>query len=261
MVLLPSQETGIRPSLEMGNIARCSTQSKYPLLWERLVGVYSPDAGVQGGKLVNFAGNAPDGVFGSTMTNANYRPGLGGPSLNFDAGAATEVDVGNTIINLNTDFSISAWIRIADITHNSYSIMGAAVKGLEASRSYFIFLHRLDRSGLCFQWQVAGAGAVFTAAPSINLTPNKWHHVGAVRAHNVNNIYLYQDGELILTRNGAITFANPTGQVWGLGCWDPPAGGNTFNGQISSLCLWNRAVTHDEMALLGTGASPLDMIS
>jgi hypothetical protein len=266
LIISPYQDRLVAPSFEMGNIARHAGESLYPHLWTNLTGCYDADAGVQGMKLINFS-HAPvvattshlGGEFSSVTNTSKWVPGRRGPALQYDGTANTEISLGYSLLNLNLSFTLAAWVNLGVAAGNTKSIIGAAIKGFEGSRSYFILIHRADKNGVVLQYQLTGSPAVFTANPSKNLTVGKWQHICCVRDRTLGNIRIYQDGEQVSSTATNPSFTNFDTQRYGLGCWNPFSGGNYFNGQISSGYLWQRPLQEIEIRQLAMGATPLQM--
>jgi len=266
LIISPYNSPLIAPSFEAGNIARHRGESLYPHLWDGLTACYDADVGCQGMKLINFA-HVPvtattshtGGEFSTVTNTSKWVPGRRGPAIRYDGTINTEISLGYSLLNLNLSFTISAWVNLAVAAGSTKSIVGAAIKGFEGSRSYFILIHRADKNGVVLQYQVTASPAVFTANPSKNLTVGKWHHICCVRDRALGNIRIYQDGEQVSSTAANPSFTNFDTQRYGLGCWNPFSGGNYFNGDISSGYLWQRALTENEIRQLALGATPLQM--
>ena len=248
--LLSSARNGFR-----SGFARNASQSAHPHFWNRLVGAWCPSVGIQGRRLEDFSGRGNHGLFSTNMNLDAWVPGPQGFVLRYD-GTDDWITLGVGLLNLNTDFTISAWVCIDDITHNAYSVIGNSV-GSDQTKSYSMLLHRDDRNGWTWQSDTGPGGAVFTTSPTIDATALKWHHVVFTRNQSFGTFGLLQDGRLVVGDNTNPNFSNPVDGTWGLGCYDAINGVLLMKGWIGDVFLWNRNMLVREMSQLYEGAHPL----
>lgn len=240
-----------RPQLERGNVAQSPNESQYPELWRGLISAYEPECGIQAQGIRDLSGKGNHGTFSSSFAGGQWVPGRGdGYAVNFN-GTNNECQIGTgAILDISLDFTIAAWVNINDVTHNQYSIVGATIPGTPGVGSYFIFLHRADKGGICLQIQPATGTLFLTGTCINNLVPGKWHHVVAVNVKSQGTAALYQDGRdnrgVVDTLLGT-AFTNGLVQTWGWGCWNPLTGTNVWAGKLGSTYIWNRAFTPEQV--------------
>ncbi len=203
----------------------------------------------------DFNGNAKDKtpyrrhgtVTGAVL--ANDRKGTANKAYSFN-GTTDYISNGTSLVTLNSSFSISAWINIADITHNTYSIVGANT-GNDIAKTYFIFMHRTDKSGLTFQWDNGAGSAFWPATASQNLTANTWTHAVVVFQPSANTVDIYQNGVRVTHDTAFITAPDQTtGQTWNIGSWGGTPVANFFNGSLDDIRIYNRALSAAEVTAL-----------
>lgn len=182
-------------------------------------------------------------------------PTPNGLVLRYD-GTDDWITLGVGLLNLNTDFTISAWVCIDDITHNAYSVVGNSV-GSDQTKSYSMLMHRDDRNGWTWQSDTGPGGAVLTTSPSRDATALKWHHVAMTRNQSLGTFAILQDGLQVVGDNTNPNFSNPVDGTWGIGCYDAINGVLLMKGWIGDVFLWNRNMLVREMAMLYEGAHPL----
>ena len=235
--------------------ARNASQSEHPHFWNRLVGAWCPSVGIQGRRLEDFSGRGNHGTFSTNMGNDAWVPGPFGYTLRYD-GTDDWVTLTTGLLSLNTDFTISAWFYVDDITHNAYTIVGNSVAG-DQTKSYMILFPRDDRNGLTWQSDTGPGGAVLTTVPSKDVVPFKWTHVVMTRNQSSGVFAMLQDGLPIVGDSTNPNFSNPVDGTWGIGAYDSTNGVLLMKGGIGDVLIWNRNMTQREMSQLYEGAHPL----
>lgn len=152
-------------------------------------------------------------------------------------------------VDLDTDtFSVSAWIKINNISSNTYTIFGATNAGYVGG--YWILLHRADRGGVVLQSQGAGQVINFTT-PASNLTAGQWAHIVMVKSGS--NVKIYQNNVLITdeTINNLVNFTATPLQIGGL------VNSNYFSGSMDETTFWSKSLTEPEITTLYNSGSGL----
>jgi hypothetical protein len=186
-------------------------------------------------------------------------------------GNATEFDGANDIITIASDASldlttqgtISAWIYPTTnftTTHgivskaNSDNVSGRAYS-LHLTHSSFLSKHR----ALGFNYDgVDGNGTVNDIADS-DTVANNWYHL--VYTWDASGKYIYIDN--VTNAGSPSTLASQTLDVpLSIGrFFDGDVFYNSFQGRIDEVGIWNRVLTTDEIAYLGTSCDPLNLES
>ena len=243
-----------RPSFQNG-FARNKSESAFPELWNALIGAWCPSIGFQGRRLQDFSGRGNHGAFSTGMTNSAWIDSPWGPALVYD-GTDDCINIGTGIVSLSTPFTLSMRYTVDDTTHNTYSLIGSSVGG-DATKSYFIFIHRTDKNGMVLQYDLGPGAALFSASPSIATVANKWHHVTMYRNPSIGSFASLMDGNQSIGDATNPSFSHPIDGTWGIGSWDPINVTNLWKGKIGDVFLWNRGLLQREMASLFEGAHPL----
>ncbi len=176
-----------------------------------------------------------------------------------------------TALNSISEYAIHAWIK-ADATCSIHSrIIQTPKKGTEGVTNAFMFgllgddafygtVNNALRLGMSIDRE--GSSTRVTCDPVIK--PDTWHHVvGQVNSGVFLEIYvdgcireLVAHAPLDYTLDTSNTI-DPTGLVVG---WDPNLAG-PFKGNISSLAIFNRRLTAEEIATLAQGTTNLIGVS
>lgn len=242
-----------RPMFERGNIAQGPYDTIHPHVFRGMKAAYEPEAGIQGRRLIDLSGSGNHSTFASGMGSGAYVPNAprgGNYAVNFD-NVDDEIQIGTgSILDISQDYTIACWVNINSVASNSYTVVGAANLVSPGTGSYFLFLHRADKAGMCLQIQNAPGTVTLGPNALTNLTVGKWHHCVAVHWKTGGQASIYQDGRFNLIGTytlSSVAFTNGNTQVWGYGCWNPLAGGNRFNGKLGAMQIWNRALTAEEI--------------
>lgn len=182
----------------------------------------------------DLSGNNNNGVL---MNGVGYS-GADGGSLTFD-GIDDYVNLGtNTSLNTGDNVTIGAWVKPADLTGR-----------------YAIYSNRYSNQTGGSQLEVGSADGNFNIAlvssPSIyaaktssnSMTTNNWQYVVYTRCGTIQNIYI--NGANMTKSVVDAPFAdNNSHKTIGVGSSLTPY---YFNGQISAVQLYNRALSSDEI--------------
>lgn len=253
--LAPDDLKSMRPSFSSG-LARNSSESAYPHLWQGLKGLWCPSVGIQGRTLYDFSGYGRHGTFSTGMGSDAWVPSPWGWALRYD-GTNDCVNLGTNIVDLNGDFTILFRARLDDIATDTYCGVGASVAGSGAS-GYIMFIHKANKSGYVLQYDDGPMPvSAYSTSPNRPAVANVWYTM--IMRRMASGIVMYQDS--YITINDAST--NPTfvpgnTQTWGIGASDAINAGVLFKGQIGDVMIWDRGLGFSEMNLLSQGiAHPL----
>lgn len=220
-------------------IARNASQSEYPHLWRGLVGLWSPRAGTQGQKLVDYV-NRRDG----TLTNGpEWQSGRFGWSLNFD-GTNDYVATPGISYGLSGNCTFLAWVNAAALDAN---VRAAVVS--EQAANYWVFL---GGSGTAGQVQFALFDGTNNPKAAAAATVGKWIFLAGVRKSG--NIILYVDGIQAATTADTTTSV-PAYSAFNIGSQITVA--RRWSGKIGDVRIYNRALSAAEIMQSYMGASPL----
>jgi len=124
-----------------------------------------------------------------TINGATATAGQIGGSASF-SGSSPNITTPASI-DLDDAFTLSAWINLDDVTHNTYVIFGF---GYNNSDNYGFLIPRADHSGLTLQSTNQGwpPGASFTT-PSQNVSAATWTHV-VLKKSAGSSVKIYQNG-------------------------------------------------------------------
>jgi hypothetical protein len=194
----------------------------------------------------------PSGVRGWGGTRR--RGGAG--ELRFDG--APYVQLGNSLINLSSAWSFTAWVRLDDIASTTYCILGASYG--DTSHTYFMFLHRADKGGLTLQYTNTGASAQYPATATRDMVANTLTHVALV-VIPPSTVDIYMDAQRVIHDTAfpsSIIPNQPTGQDWILGSWAASPAANFLKGALDECWLWARPLTPtDVLSVMQLTSQPL----
>ncbi|MCF6149578.1 MAG: hypothetical protein E3K37_13075 [Candidatus Kuenenia sp.] len=171
------------------------------------------------------SGNGYDGTINGNAAWTTGENGNGG-GLSFD-GVDDYVDVGD--MDLTEVFTLAAWINISNLT-----------KGMIIGKTYQTYQLFVTESGNILFQRNSGTALNYNAGLGINT----WHHV-AVTFDTANGMSLYLDGSLVDTNSDtSITAANDVSTKIGA---TGATAKNFFNGIIDEVCIYNRALSSQEV--------------
>jgi len=177
----------------------------------------------------------------STMTTG----GKVGNALDFNGSSDyINIDGVETWDNYN-ESTISMWIKSNDKTQtNKYMYM----EGSSTNNNSFFGIAIVNNHLYSFA-RNAAAETIFTEEASTELNET-WHHVVVVRTQT--NYILYLDG--VLEDSDTFTWETIDSDKTTLGCTGRLSGyANLFNGAIDEVCIFNRALSANEVASLYAG--------
>lgn len=213
---------------------------------------------------VKAASSGEDGLVGHWPLNegsglvANDESGNGndgqlvnGPSWN---GNTLDFDGSNDYVNLGAidvpgaAMTLAGWIRADDLSNCGYRDCRIFSKSVgTATNDHYIMLSTVKAGGATrFRFRLMTNGVTGTLiASSGDLSNNEWVHIAAV--YNGNSMLLYKDGNQVgsIAKSGNIT-TDSSVQAW-IGGNPPSASIRPWDGSISDVRLYNRALTEQEI--------------
>lgn len=226
-------------------IARNASESEYPEVWTRLAALWAPEAGVQGGQLVDFVGRNNVSLSGAVWTN-----GRRGPAVGFNGSSMFGVSVGNAgAVNVAGPMTVCAWISPSATPGGFTEIVDK-----ENGNNGFSLIIFSDSK---MQFYV-GNGASFLGVSNATtaLQNGRWYFVCG--RYNGSVAQVFVNG---LSEGSSVSVAS-MGSSSGVavqiasrlvsGTRD-----RFFNGRIGAIYLYSRAISQAEIMQLYLGASPL----
>ena len=178
-------------------------------------------------------------------------PGIVNGAFSFD-GAGDHINVldSSTTKFGTADFSISTWIKSTG-TGTQYIYNKGLLGGTHPQ--YWLRIEAAGNIRAITSTPLGGSSLVNSDAgtPGYNYHDNLWHNVVFVRQSQIN--YLYVDGVLLQSTGGAGQNTDITAD-FKIGADNN--GGNSFNGQIDEVAVFNRALSSSEVSTLFNSGSP-----
>jgi len=183
-----------------------------------------------------------------TTPNSNHGAIYGADIRNHGAsfdGTSNYINLGNNLdIGTSDNFSLSFWTKT--------SASGGYFLAKRTSGTGYEFA--MDSSGYVSWYISDGSNVAYDTADSVTINNGSWHHVIFVLDRTNNKIYRYVDGANTGT-NGDISLVGDLSNSVDLGVGarlkSPPD--NYFNGQISDVLIYNRALSATEILDLYQG--------
>ncbi|HVX57861.1 MAG TPA: LamG domain-containing protein, partial [Candidatus Saccharimonadales bacterium] len=178
-------------------------------------------------------------------TPTTDRKGVANGGYSFNSNGAW-IDMGNpSALRLSGSLTMSAWIKTLSTASNIQGIM---------TKYYNVTPGRSYRMGL-----VSGQLTVslsddgndsFSCHKGPTLIDGQWHLVEGVYNATAHTVSLYADGTLLGTCTGMPSSLYNTSKPFQLGTWDPGLADNAFQGSISDVRLYNRALSQADITNL-----------
>lgn len=216
---------------------------------------YVPTSGLVGywpfnGNANDESGNGNNGtVNGATLTTD--RNGNNNKAFQFEGvnccgtpDAISEIAITNNFLSLNSNFTISCWMKSADVTKyqqclfNSIQHTGFAV---ELNSEHV-------PNKLCFGVGPANAFWDLLYAPGItnNFQNNIWYNVTFVKSGTNYTLFLNGNIEYSTSVNAAVNY----NELVGLRIGSIGGGNENFKGSLDDYIAWNRALSPEEITNL-----------
>jgi len=180
---------------------------------------------------------------------AGHTGGAGDYCLAFD-GSNDAVDVPDSpSVSVTGNLTLSAWVNatswagggrniVAKDGNNSYRWRGEANSGEQ-----WLLLNDGGGHELEFSGTTIPAGA--------------WHHVATTVDFGDQKVRFYLDGTLMSTTDTGKTSIADTGGPLALGAYNT-GGGESFNGRIDDISIWDERLSDAQIASLAAGTAPPD---
>ena len=167
-----------------------------------------------------------------------------GQALKFNGSTSEIIGPANFANNYFTnDFTIAAWVKSSDTSNNSKVIV-STYAGFGGPSIIVRFAHSGAHQQILFSGLSSGVNA--------DTLPNGiWHHVVATRTTaGVETVYM--DGVQLVqeTNDTSGTFSYPDNSQLTIGQEAPGLGGDTMNGVMDDVRIYNRALSAAEVATL-----------
>jgi hypothetical protein len=199
--------------------------------------------GPGGNRVLDRSGNGNSGIIFNGLQRVK---GPHGGALAFDGkGYLNGTGPGNHFPKGNTPFTILAWLESNRVPATSGTIFHFGTAGWNPPRSNMVC--RLSPLGT----PIFGFGYGYQLAEGhTNLADGRWHHVAAAyTGGETRRLQLYADGEA----EAAVVSAEPAnlgaGSPWTVGV-DQAGTSSPFEGLLSDMRLYRRALSHPEIAAL-----------
>jgi len=238
-VHLPAGFSVVRLSCISGNIALENENFSLPDVTAGLVARWNFDSNTTD---TGLSGTVTDTgtLVGSPsyVTGTNAVVGTGALSFN---GTTQYVNVPNsTDINITSAMSMTAWVKIASTTDNSYRMILSKKLTFTDAGGYELFYHPvlhqlLVRSG--------GTSTTYNLIQPLTLDTN-WHHIAVTI--NGSSAVFYVDGIAQTGASGVVGNPPSNTQKLTIGCRSG-TGEYSWNGQLDDVRLYNRALSAGEV--------------
>ncbi len=199
------------------------------------------------GRTSDLSSNGVNGSLVGLSTTTSSVAGKIGGALKFSSATAQEVSLGTTPANLtfaySQPFSISLWAKPSATVGSGVFNRMVSTSATSNKFEYFVMANNN-----AFSFNVGKNGIGDASVAGSTFTLGQWYHL--VGVYNGTNINFYINGVSVGT--AAYTFgalSNPDGilSIGGGG-----AAGNTFDGSIDDVRIYNRALSASEVAQLYT---------
>ena len=202
-----------------------------------------------------FSGNANDAstngnngtVNGASLTTD--RNGVANSAYSFNGNSGISIPH-STSLNIASSSTFSFWLKYNSLS-NGFNLVfkKGIVGGCPNSGYYFAYDGIPGPAYKCFGYGVPGNCSGISDSSYLD---NQWHNIVVV--YNLQNSQIYFDG--ILQDGDANNNINQpifnTSEPLVIGYYNGPYSGNSWNGLIDDIGIWNRALTAQEIANLYT---------
>ena len=229
--------------------AKNAGESENPHLWKGLVGAWMPSLGVTGDTLRDVSGNRNHGTLTGMDPATDWVTSEKGLALDFD-GSDDLVNVGdNSDLQITANITLSAWIKAS--TQNNMGIAGKYASS-SGKRGYLIATNQSD-SNQKITWYYQRAAGSYNAGDALtsssDVLDNNWHFVLCTFTPSVS-AKIYIDGELDATDTASIQSAIANNSARFEIATHNEGTAFCFNGNISNVSIYNRALRPDEIQTL-----------
>ncbi len=177
----------------------------------------------------------------ATLTNTSYTK----PYFAFNGTNATSSIADNASLEPGTgDFTLEAWVYYSAITGSSRAIISKTDNGgLAANWSYGL---RTNSAGATYL--EVGNGTTSVTSPSYNVSTGQWYHIVGVWTNVASNsIALYINGVSQGSNSHSFTSVKNSSRPLYIGSYNGGEYSQWFNGRISAVRYYNKALTPQEV--------------
>lgn len=201
----------------------------------------------------NVADSSGNNLAGTVVGNPQWQPAGGkvGGALHLD-GDGDYVGIEDELaLDITDAITVAAWVKVNAFDKDFQAIV---TKGDSAWR-----LQRFTNTN-CMEFACSGVDAEGTQwgniGGSATVSDGQWHHVAGV--YDGEKLYIYVDGALDNSKQASGTIAtNDHSVLIGANAEKPDEDYRTWNGLIDDVCVFNYALSADEVAALCSGKEPL----
>jgi len=209
-------------------------------LWDSLYAAYKAES------------NADDslGVYnGTAQGGLTYGTGVSGSDFVFN-GTNAYVSLANNSLNFTTDFSVSAWINLANITGTKVIIGNLLQTPITRGWRFEV---SADTLGL---YIFDASSNTFLQAGGSPLSASTWYHVVFTRLGSTRT-RIYVNGSSSISNSDTRNPVNDTTMYTTIGVnqFGSSNFSGYFNGSIDEVYVWNREITADEVTELYNSGS------
>jgi hypothetical protein len=236
----------------------------YPWLWSGLIGLWCAPVAWTGTTVLDYSPVRSHGTLaGAAPPVSGYPPYAGGLSVDFPGATGYVQQVASaTLWNASGAGTWTFWIRVRTLPALSSpdAILSSLTSGWLSGQE--VYVYNVSSVGtILYDQSGTGAGAVADSSGSSGplIVVRNWYHIAftwSQASGGTNSLYV----------NGVLfTNANTTNSgAWAFGSTAPRIGGPTtdfgyLDGQLHSVCLYNRKLSPVEIAGMAQGESPLEL--
>ena len=203
------------------------------------------------------SGNGNNGIINGVLIDSN-RFGYSNNSFLFN-GELSNIRIPNSDkLVLNSNFTISIWLKLKAANHIFNSFVSNASSGTEAISGWvWAYSNFTNPIRIHFQaYPSSPSSAAFTLAKNgNNLLLNKWYHLTTTYDKNNSILKYYVDGILTDTFNIAYNIRNSNldifiGNHFANNIQQITSSSQGFNGNLDDIRFYNRALTQEEITYL-----------
>ena len=227
------------PSYKAG-YAKNAGESASPHLWNGLVGAWIPSLGVTGETLRDVSGNRKNGTLNGMDAATDWVATSKGLALDFDA-VDDVADIASPPSITGDSATLALWCK-SDDSAFWRSPGGYVTSGFD---DYRLTFRRLNTGRLQAYAYYSSGGRQSTGVYAIsNSEFQSWNYYVVVASGGV--VYLYLNGAIVASGGSGSGDLN-LGTTFTLGSQDSRSSGSWWNGKISNVQVYNRALPPQEI--------------
>lgn len=220
--------------------AKNAGESENPHLWKGLVGAWMPSLGVTGETLRDVSGNGNHGTLTNMDAATDWVATSKGLALDFD-GVDDVADIASPPSITGDSATLALWCKSND-SAPWRSPGGYVTSGFD---DYRLTFRRLNTGSLQAYAYYSSGGRQSTGVYAIsNSEFQSWNYYVVVASGGV--VYLYLNGAIVASGGSGSGDLN-LGTTFTLGSQDSRSSGSWWNGKISNVQVYNRALPPQEI--------------